>query len=540
MMWRKLYWLAKADFLQRVRSKSFLVAVLAMVVIATLYLPALGAPYITMTIGNSARGVYDSAWIGAVTACLSSLMFSLAAFYLVRGAVERDEKTGFGQILAATPVSKVEYVLGKTLSNFAYLATLTGLIALSGAAIQLVRAEDLAVNPIQLLVPTLVIVWPTMLLVAAVAILFECVPMFKGGLGSVAYFALYLYAVAGLTIGNSVYDRKADPLGVGSALKEMSLAGSGTAGANAEPNIGVNPAPAGLRTFDFSGIGWDTETLLARLVWASAALVVALTAALFFSRFDPARRTAARPSTSTSRGLRSWLPGSWGRNESCSTEGTQAHTPDSVPGTVDTLSLAPLDKRSAKGRFAPLVVAELKLMLKGRSRLWYAGVLGLIAAGVLVSPENARAVILPIAWLWPLLLWSSLGCRENRHGTAEIVFSAPRVRTRGTLAAFSAGFFVALLTASGVALNLVLSGETAGLLVLLAGALFVPALAVACGVLSGGSTLFEGLYLPLWYLGPLNKVDALDFTGSGGGHPLAYLALAAGLVVLTLAIRARR
>jgi hypothetical protein len=251
---RALGWLALADFLERVRRRSFLVAILAMVIVATLYLPARDAPYITMTIGNSARGVYDSAWIGAATACLSSLMFSLAAFYLVRGAVMRDEKTRFGQILAATQVSGIEYVLGKTLSNFCYLAALTGFIVLSGAAVQLVRGEDLAMDPIQLLLPTLVIVWPTMLLVAAVAVLFECVPLLEGGLGSVAYFALYLYAVAGLTVGNSVYERKPDPLGVGFALREMSLAGSGTAGAgaNPEPNIGVNTAPASIRTLDAS------------------------------------------------------------------------------------------------------------------------------------------------------------------------------------------------------------------------------------------------------------------------------------------------
>jgi hypothetical protein len=244
------------------------------------------------------------------------------------------------------------------------------------------------------------------------------VPLLKGGLGSVAYFALYLYAVAGLTVGNSVYERKPDPLGVGFALREMSLAGSGTAGAgaNPEPNIGVHTAPANISTFDFAGIGWDTETLLARLAWASAALIAVLAAALFFSRFDPSRRPAVPASGVVPTGFQSWLPGSLGRNKDRSAEATQARAPDPAPGTVDASSLAPLDGRSAKGRFAPLVVAELKLMLKGRSRLWYAGALGIVAAGLVVSPEDARAVVLPIAWLWPLLLWSSLGCRENRFG----------------------------------------------------------------------------------------------------------------------------
>src|SRR3712207_9517853 len=96
-----------------------------------------------------------------------------------------------------------------------------------------------------------------MLLVAAVAVLFECVPLLEGGLGSVAYFALCLYAVAGLTVGNSVYERKPDPLGVGFALREMSLTGSGTAGGGAHPpphNRGHTP-PAHNPTLSFFCLG---------------------------------------------------------------------------------------------------------------------------------------------------------------------------------------------------------------------------------------------------------------------------------------------
>jgi hypothetical protein len=157
-------------------------------------------------------------------------------------------------------------------------------------------------------------------------------------------------------------------------------------------------------------------------------------------------------------------------------------------------------------------------------------------AGLLVSPGSARAAVLPLAWLWPLLLWSALGSRENKHGTGETVFSAPRVRTRGTLT----GVVVACLTASGVALNLALSGDASGFLALAAGALFVPAIAMACGVVSGGSTLFEGVYLPLWYLGPLNKVAALDFAASGSpGHPLTCIVLSVALGGVAFAARRR-
>ena len=200
--------------------------------------------------------------------------------------------------------------------------------------------------------------------------------------------------------------------------------------------------------------------------------------------------------------------------------------------------LTPLPDHAVVNRFLPLVSAELRLLLKGQRTWWYLGVLALVVTGLLVPTEGARAVVLPLAWLWPILLWSSLGSRENRHGTAGIVFSAPRARTREPLAAFVAGVLVAFLTAGGVALNVSLSGDTAGLFALAAGAFFVPALAVASGVLSSGSTLFEGIYLPLWYVGPFQKLPALDFAGAAGpGYPLAYLVVAVILVVVAVAAR---
>lgn len=45
------------------------------------------------------------------------VMLSLPAFYLVKNAIERDEQTRVGQIIATTPLSKSLYTLGKAFSN---------------------------------------------------------------------------------------------------------------------------------------------------------------------------------------------------------------------------------------------------------------------------------------------------------------------------------------------------------------------------------------------------------------------------------------
>jgi hypothetical protein len=69
--------------------------------------------------------------------------------------------------------------------------------------------------------------------------------------------------------------------------------------------------------------------------------------------------------------------------------------------------------------------------------------------------------------------------------------------------------------------------------------LFVPALALCFGVLSGGSKLFEIVFLLMWYIGPLNNTPVLDYTGSTGrSQPLAFALAALALLVVALLARA--
>ena len=58
--------------------------------------------------------------------------------------------------------------------------------------------------------------------------------------------------------------------------------------------------------------------------------------------------------------------------------------------------------------------------------------------------------------------------------------------------------------------------EQDDLLALVAGAVFIPSLALSLGVWSGSSRLFEITYLLLWYLGPLHPfgMPHLDFMGA--------------------------
>ncbi|MBM3134663.1 MAG: hypothetical protein FJZ89_05115, partial [Chloroflexi bacterium] len=109
-----IYHLVRADFLERVRRYSFLITIGVTVFAAYSFVPPADALYATMDLGGY-RGVYNSAWIGATVALVTTLFLALAGFYLVKNAVERDLQTGVGQIIATTPLRKPLYTLGKAL-----------------------------------------------------------------------------------------------------------------------------------------------------------------------------------------------------------------------------------------------------------------------------------------------------------------------------------------------------------------------------------------------------------------------------------------
>ncbi len=104
-----------------------------------------------------------------------------------------------------------------------------------------------------------------------------------------------------------------------------------------------------------------------------------------------------------------------------------------------------------------------------------------------------------------------------------------------------AGFIVTLIIASGAALRFAIDGDAVGLLALISAAFFIPSLALASGVWSGTSKVFEILYMVIWYLGPLNKVPGLDFIGShSNGYPQFSIPFSITLIAFAVFGRARQ
>jgi hypothetical protein len=71
---------------------------------------------------------------------------------------------------------------------------------------------------------------------------------------------------------------------------------------------------------------------------------------------------------------------------------------------------------------------------------------------------TTREIILPIAWVWPILIWSAIGNREIRHNVQQLAFSSAAPLWRQLSMQWLAGFLVALIMASVAVLRILLDG----------------------------------------------------------------------------------
>ena len=506
--------LALADFRERTRRYSFL-----LILGVNLYLSYLiFAGKFTVRLGMC-RGAANSAWTGSTIVMTCVLLLAMFGFYLVKNAVSRDRATGVGEILASTPLSRIGYVSGKFVSNFAALTAMLLIIAVSAVALQLLAGIDGGFDLWALLAPFVVIGMPVMAVVAATAIFFESVRWLRGGLGNAIYFIL---TMSMLPLSLETESPLLDLLGF--RLFQESMSAAAAAQFPSEPlGLVLNPEYiANLKVFYWSGIDWNAAIILPHLFWVGVALLIAGMAVPFFDRFDPARTRRRSPAKAAAK-----------RDDSKEELTAPAATCDHY----QVLDFVP------HFNLAAMVKAELRLAVKGFPNTWYLVFLGLLIAQFAAPFEAVRAYIVPVTFAWPLVIWSSMGTREARHNTGQLLFSSVHPITRQLPALWIAGLLVAVACGVVALIRAALSGNWGYLVALLIGAFFVSSLALALGTLSGTNRLFEIVYMTIWYIGPLNHMPIFDFLGAtevsvAEGYCWYYLVFA--LLSLPTALIARR
>ena len=468
----------RADFFDRVRQRNYLVTLLCMAVLTTLFFPPDNADYATVVIGGY-RGIYNSAWMGSTLAILNVFFLPIICFYLVKNAVEKDRQRQIGELIAATPVSKSIYILGKWLSNVSLLIGIMLLMTVVSIGVQLWYGESMQIDPLAILLPQLVYVLPILAVISAAALLFETVPALRGGIGNVGYFFLWV---------GGIVKAVEDSAGIGVVLEQMrSAVLKFDPHSNGSISVGVNVGKKAMGTFEWQGIDYVNG------VWFNHAMMATITAALLVSAivfFDRFRRQAdsieAKKTQSRLQSLLAKLvtpPGIW------------------------------FERLTAPFAFTRLVRQECLLLIRGHSHWWYLILLALMTAQIVAPQEVVRMAILPASWILFVLVLSPLGQRELRHGTDPLIFSCVSPLKKQFMAMLVAAVLIGLLAVGGAVIRFSLAGDWFSVAMLVSGVLFVAGLAMACGALTRTSRTFEVLFPAVWYLGPMQRVTALDFVG---------------------------
>ncbi|MGW0433132.1 hypothetical protein ACWDV4_11400 [Micromonospora sp. NPDC003197] len=527
--------LALADFRERVRRPAYLVTLVAAIGLGYLAAPAADGRWVILNAGNF-RGVYDSAYVGTVTALAGMLWLTLGGFYVVRNAVARDEQTRVGQLLAATPLRMATYLAGKWLSNLLVFGSM--LLALAGTALmmQLMRGESRIVDPVALLSPFVLIALPVLAVTAAAAVFFETVRPLRGGFGNIVWFFGWLVFVF---VGQGA-DALFGGFGIGEIRESMRadiIAQYGDR-ANGEFALGLMYVDHPLRTFTWSGLDFSAAFVGQRLVFLLVAVVLATLGALWFGRFDPARgRLRAQPGVGAGA-----ADGSAGAGAGAGPAGALvAPTMTAAPSRSTAYGGLPRGEVRTGATFGRLVLGELRILARGGSRWWWLGVLALTVVSLLVPVTVAATPLLLLVWVWPILVWSRLGTQRPENGVESLLGAYPLIHRR-FLAEWAAGVGFTALVGLGPVLKLAMAADWPGVAAWVGGAFFIPSLALVLGLVSRTSRLFQALYLPLWFL-LVNGVAAVDYLGAvrvdgqpAGPSPLlvggaALVLLAAGIAV---------
>ncbi|MFI7243271.1 hypothetical protein [Streptomyces qinglanensis] len=526
--------LAVGDFRDRVRRPAYAVVLIAAVGLGYLATPAPESDWVVMQVGDY-RGTYNSAYTGMVVALAATVWLPLGGFYVVRNAIARDEATGVGRLLATTPLRTWTYLIAKFLSSVLVLASMLGVLAVTALVMQWARGETMAVDPVRLLSPFVSIALPLMALTAAAALLFETIPPLRAGLGNVLWFFVWTVLVlAGQSphapLGGIGVHSVVQSLGAGLAEQGID---PGTAG---EFSLGLTQIQEPLKTFDWQGFDPDAAFLLGRYALVAIALGLALLPVLWFPRFDPARGRGLRapasgllpnPAAGTASGgavpEATGLPVAGVRDDRAEARPAAFANPPRTPVTYGSPALR-------------LLAGEVRILVQGIPLWWWAGVLVLAVASQMVTPATGvTRILLPVAWIWPVLIWSRLGTQRHEHGVEALLGACPAVRSR-TAAEWGAGFLLTAAAGIGPALRMVTGADTQGLVHWFLGALFIPSLALLLGTLSRTHRLFQFAYLPLWY-GTVNGLAAVDFMGAiraddGSPAGLSPVFLATAVVVM--------
>ena len=501
----------KGDYLQRTRSYAFLVTLAVSLYLAYSFVPAPGAHYSTVKIGKYV-GENNAAWIGYVTAIMTSIFLSLFGFYLVNSSIKKDIDTEVGMIIASTPISNFKYLLTKMLGNFLLLLTIIGIVFLMGMVLVFVRSNGSSFNLMQFVLPYLLTTLPSIFFISTLAVFAEVFLRKWPMLQYISFFFYFGIITASIVQGTgSPIKMILDPFGVKVVVTGMEKLVQQQYDATATVmSVGFNLTEGQeIKIFLFDGMPWPALFIVSRVMWIGISFLLIFIASQFFHRFS--FREAAR------------IPK---KKKKFAENITAGHL-------LKDIQLSSLPAVQTDFGILPFIKTELLMLFrKGPRWLWLVNIGGMIA--LLFAPlTTAHQMLLPLLWFLQVARWSDLATKEKTNRIHYFAFAAYQPLKRLLPSQLIAGILLALVLALPLMIRYCIAGDITQLLNIFNGAIFIVSLALCLGILSGGKKIFEILFFAITYLN-INRLPLADYFGginNYSGYPAMILAITALLIV---------
>ncbi len=502
----------------RLRRPGTLVALLAVVCLSWWMIPDPASGHTLLSL-NHARVRYTSTTLALGSAMLAAMFFGLGGFYLLRGRIAEDLRSGAGGVIGACASGNLAFLASRWLAGVLYLVALLLAYMATIMLMQLLRGD----GPIEVLVylrVVLVVLLPMACWVAACATLFDSVAALMGKGGDVLYFILWMAQLSLL----AAFDKLA--LGSTSALLLLDMSGQGAVMLTfkallqrSQMALGIQPYNMALAALPMPALAWPAGLLALRCGAALLAMALLLPASALFHRFSPDRVKPAM--ARRRRSPLAWLNG----------------------------VLRPLTRLVAPlWRLAPRLPG-----LAGPA-------LGDLALTLVTTP--LLLLLLPLAWgaaAWPgtahlpallaaaVAVWgvvvSDMSTRDGAAGSAALGAAAAGGASGRYLGQLLAALALGLLLMGPVALRFLATAPLRAA-VLLSGLACLAALAQLFGALARTPRLFLGLFLFWLYLAlnvrHVGTLDVVGFNGSATPHSLAWQSLLALAAMVAGWLHARR
>jgi hypothetical protein len=494
-----------------VRRPASIAVFLALCAFAYMVVPPLSSGRTLMQVDGH-RAFLSSATIALATAGFDAILLGMIGFYLVSNTIRRDLLTCTGYVIAGMPVSNAEYLTGKFLGNAAFLS-LVGLGSMLNVMVMhLLRAEG-PLQPLVYVTTYLAILGPTVFVVSAFALLFESVRPLSGRVGDVLYFFVWIFlvAIAGtgeFELGIS-WHNYVDPFGMLFMIQSVGI------GRGHGLEIGGSPFDPRNAPWSYPGIPWSVAVVWPRFVSALLAIPILAVAWLFFARFDPAK-----------------------------VKGEARHARRDILGQLDRL-LKPVTRLLLRGLqpggSGVIRIARSELTLTFMlSPISLALAIAFAVWGTLAPLASVRSAVLPAAFFAMIIAIADIATRDDAAGMTALLYSMPKVKPWYVGVKFLAAAGAALAF-TFVPLVRVAIAQPSSALSLITGILFVAALAVSLGILTGSSKTFAAIFLLFMYLALSAKGSpGFDFAGWGGVATNEVRFAYMGITALLLAVAATR